>query len=747
MLSIDTALFRWINQQWANPVFDVLMPLASGNPVFAPALLLLLVLLWWRGGARGRVFVVLFVLLALLLNNLVVIDWLKKAFARPRPFVDLEDTRLLVGRGSSFGMPSSHAANWFAATAIAWIYYRRSWRFMLPLSCLVALSRVYNGVHYPSDVVAGAFAGVALGLGGVWALNWIWGLVGPVWFPIWWRRLPSLSCPELRQDPMLWRPGVAVLRNPALAEERQWVNLGYFLVAVFLLLRIAYLCSDTIDLSKDEAYQWLWSKHPALSYYSKPPMIAWFQFVGTSLFGDTELGVRFFAPFLAAVLSVIVLRFMAREVGGRPAFWTLIALSAAPLPVIGTILFTIDVPSVLFWTAAMISGWSAVQREGQTRHWLWTGLWIGLGFLSKYTALLQLLPFALYLLLWPAARIHWRRPGPYLALLVAAVCTLPVIIWNASHDWITLTHLESRAGMTEPWRPTLRFLTDFTLAQVALLNPVFACGLVWAAATAWQRRKNHPLLLYTFLMGVPLFLGFWLYSLRARVYPNWIAPAIVPMFCLLFACAHARWQSSGRFLRRALITALVIGLPLIAILHKSELVGKITGLYLPPEADPLRRVQAWPDTANAVSEAQKSLQTEGRPVFVITDHYGMAGQFSFYMPEAKGAVRKNPIVYCLSTPRPESQFYFWPDYRGRRTGQNAVFVAELDPLRLERGWFVDWLRGKPVSRANAPPQNISPPQRLREQFESVEDLGMREIKYHNRGVYRRVWLFACRNLK
>ena len=81
-----------------------------------------------------------------------------------------------------------------------------------------------------------------------------------------------------------------------------------------------YLASGTIQLSQDEAYQWVWSKHLALSYYSKPPGIALIQFAGTSLFGDNEFGVRFFSPLFAAILSVMVLRFLAREISARAGF-------------------------------------------------------------------------------------------------------------------------------------------------------------------------------------------------------------------------------------------------------------------------------------------------------------------------------------------------------------------------------------------------------------------------------------------
>jgi undecaprenyl-diphosphatase len=89
-------------------------------------------------------------------------------------------------------MPSAHAANWFAATMVALIYYRRSIRVMLPAAIVVSFSRVYNGVHYPSDVLAGAIIGAGHAAATVWTLNALWGWAGPRWFANGWRKLPSL---------------------------------------------------------------------------------------------------------------------------------------------------------------------------------------------------------------------------------------------------------------------------------------------------------------------------------------------------------------------------------------------------------------------------------------------------------------------------------------------------------------------------------------------------------------------------
>ena len=61
---------------------------------------------------------------------------------------------------------------------ICYVFYRRSWRFMLPLACLVSFSRIYNGVHYPSDVLAGAILGAGYAAAGMWALETLWRFAG-----------------------------------------------------------------------------------------------------------------------------------------------------------------------------------------------------------------------------------------------------------------------------------------------------------------------------------------------------------------------------------------------------------------------------------------------------------------------------------------------------------------------------------------------------------------------------------------
>ncbi len=529
--------------------------------------------------------------------------------------------------------------------------------------------------------------------------------------------------------------------------ERQWIRLGYVLIGALLLFRLGYIASGIIELSNDEAYQWLWSKHLALSYYSKPPGISLIQFCGTHLWGDRQFGVRFFSPVFAAILSLVMLRFMAREVGARQSFLLLLIITSAPLMSVGAVLMTIDPPLVVCWTLAMISGWRAVQPGGTTKQWLLAGLAAGLGFLCKYSALYLIVCWAVFFLVWAPARVHLRTPGPYLALLVVGLCALPVIMWNSEHGWITLRHVAENAGLASTWHPTLRFFGEFFFVEAALLNPVFFVGALWSMAVFWRCRPESPLELYFFCMGGVVFLGHLIYSVHSRVLPNWIAPAVIPMYCLMVSYWDRRLREGWRHVKGWLIGGLVFGLAAVTLLHDTDIIGAIAGRRLPGDVDPLRRVRGYRQTAACVEGARRKLAQEGKPVFIICDHYGITGLFTFYLPQARAALPTDPLVYYRTSQTPDNQFYFWPEYRysARRKGENAIYVTEPGACKLAKDWPLRWLTGREVRIAKLPPPIPAPPALLKE-FDSVTDLGVQEVEVEGR-VMKRVQLFECRHLR
>lgn len=713
--SIDTALFNFGNQSLSNPLFDWLMPFLSGNRLFIPFVLFMAVFLIWKHKARG-ILCVLFCLLVVGIGDGWVINTVKHLIARARPFHDIESAITLVGRTSSPSFPSAHSANAFAVTMVIFVFYRSSWKFMLPLAFGIAFSRVYNGVHYPSDTIVGSVMGAGYGLGIVWMFRELWNWAGPKWFNEWWCQLPDLMNPDRRESPPVDVP------KSAAASKDYWLRLGYVMIAILFVFRLWYLSAGKIELSEDEAYQWQWSQHLALSYFSKPPLIAYTQALGTGLFGDNDFGVRFMSPLFAALLGLCLLRFLDSRGKAREGFWLVLLLSATPLPAVGSILMVIDSLSVTFWALAMFAGWTAI-REDSTKAWLFTGLWMGLGFLAKYTALLQIVSFFLFFLVLPEARSQFRKKGIWMALGVVVLSTIPVLVWNAQNDWITVTHLHSRAGLGTPWSYNWNFMQDFMLTQLALLNPILCVAMIWTGFAFRKRYPEDKLLLYLFCMGAPLFVGYFLYTVRSRVHPNWIAPAIVPLFALMVLYWGRRFDDGIGAVKKWLIAALAVGLPIVILLHDTNIPGKLFGTKVPPKLDPLIRVRGCSEMASIVDEQRRKLEEQGSEVFIIGSHYGITSLMAFYIPEAKAGVPDRPLVYYQKADHPENQYYFWQNYDDRK-GQNALYVR-----RLKRG---------------AEPEAI--PKRIGDQFKSSEDLGVFDVNYRGRVIYG-VHIVACRNLR
>lgn len=756
--SLDTALFHFINGTLSNPFFDWLMPLLSGGhgamQWFVPVVALSVMAAVFFGNARTRLCVIMMVMVVAL-GDPLILNTIKHAVARPRPCIALTHVVERLGCTHSGSMPSAHAGNWFAVTMILFLFYRRKlWIFLptLAMAIAVSFSRVYNGVHYPGDVLAGAIFGAGYAAGLVIGLQMLWDWIGKRWFPVWYEKNPSL----LKTSLPARSSGAAAAgeeagtapSKPSIVNHQssiQWLRLGYFIIAIALVARWVYISTPIIELSQDEAYQWVWSKHLALSYYSKPLGIAVIQFVGTHLFGDTQFGVRFFSPLFAAILSVILLRFFAREVGARSSFWLLLVGMTTPLLGVGSILMTIDPPLVLCWTWAMIAGWRALQPDGKIRDWLVVGLAMGLGFLCKYTAAYLIVCFGIFFALQPSARIHLRKPGPWLGLLIFCLCTLPVIIWNSQHGWITVHHVAGNAGIGSQWK--IRTL-DFVLDEFGLMNPFFFVGAVWAMFAFWKFRRDCPLWVYFFCMGAPVFIGHFLWSFHSRILPNWIAPAILPMFCLMVAYWDKRFHEGRRFVKPLFTIGLVLGGLAIAILYQSHLVSKISGNHLPGEMDPLRRVRGWDVEAKlAETEREKMQQQQNRPAFILCSHYGITGLYSFYIPQARKDMENGrPLVYSMDSNEPKNQFYFWPeyDYHTTRKGENAVFVTEASLYKYKKDWFLKWLAHEPIAKTTPEPRTLPP--RIASEFQSVTDLGEQDIMIGDR-VYHRVHLWACYNLK
>lgn len=192
LYSIDVAVFHLINGGLSSWIGDQVWPVITDyDKILAVRILLVAawLLLIIKGGKRGRTAAVLLVVV-LVASDQFSSFVLKPLVQRDRPchlvngVPAVADVHLLVGCGGGKSFPSSHAVNNFAVATLFSMFYRR-WRIaFFAWAAIIALSRVFVGVHYPSDVAGGAL------IGGLVAL-----LIVRGWRGITQRWIPALAVP------------------------------------------------------------------------------------------------------------------------------------------------------------------------------------------------------------------------------------------------------------------------------------------------------------------------------------------------------------------------------------------------------------------------------------------------------------------------------------------------------------------------------------------------------------------------
>lgn len=151
-MNIDFLILDFIKEYLKNPAFDFLMPkitaLGNGGLVWILAAIILLAIPKYR---KGGVALAVGLLTGLLIGNLT----LKPLIARTRPFDLVEGIELLITAPTDFSFPSGHTLSSFIAAAILTMIDKRFGYAAIPLAALIAFSRMYLYVHYPSDILGG----------------------------------------------------------------------------------------------------------------------------------------------------------------------------------------------------------------------------------------------------------------------------------------------------------------------------------------------------------------------------------------------------------------------------------------------------------------------------------------------------------------------------------------------------------------------------------------------------------------
>lgn len=479
------------------------------------------------------------------------------------------------------------------------------------------------------------------------------------------------------------------------------VNIG------LLVFRIIWAYTGQVSLNSEEAQYWLWSRHLALSYYSKPPLIAYLLHCSTAIFGMNVLGIRINSILIGFILPIINYKLaIALFKNTKIAFYSTLILFSLPYYNYISMFFSTDALVVFFWSLSMLFSWK-VLRENRTKDWLLLGLSVGLGTMSKYTMILWL-PAFLLICLSEKNRI-FRNRRFYFSLAVACCICLPMILWNLEQNDIGARHICGLMGAYQTQfsiGEAISRMAAYVGGQLVSLSPFYVPAF-YVLFKKWEQRSFARARLEARLLAVPLYLP--VNSLFARRWSKKeLSPEnkainflVIPMIMVLtfffvlsfrkteinwtyFAYGAvpllAAWSFTHFFTERRMKAAIgVTSLLIFFIVCPSffDAVG-LKKVY-PPKIDLFHQMAGWDVMGQHVTGIQKQINSKN--LFLFSDSYQIASEMAFYTDG-------NPQTYCINNGRRMNQFDIWKGIEQfENRGYDAIYVSYSPlPVGLQKAF-------------------------------------------------------------
>jgi hypothetical protein len=486
------------------------------------------------------------------------------------------------------------------------------------------------------------------------------------------------------------------------------------LILVSGVLRLVW--ASSIGPGNDEAYHYLFTLHPAWSYFDHPPMLAVIEAVGLRLAGGvvTPMTLRLGFILLFAGSTWLMYRLTTRLFGTRAGLFAAFALNVTGYHTAAAATFALpDGPLLFFWLLTLdrlivALGLPGEEDQPAESSWPWAavGLAWGGALLSKYHAVFLPAGVFLYLAIEPSTR-HWlRRPGPYLAVLVGALIFTPVIAWNAAHGWVSFVFQGARAIGQSGFRVD-------TLLAALFLPALYLFPWIWVGLVGLLIRKGRPLFRsetprvdrFLITQAIPPLATFLAVACTRPVLPHWTLVGFLPLFPLLGQLWAADLRPTKSRRRRMVIMAsmpvLAIGLVILEARTGFFQKGRAGGIGLVASSyDPTADMVGW----DSIGEELGRRGLLDRPdTFLFTGSWYQSGQLGFATRNSK-----TPILCYHGWDARSFAFWSMPE---EWVGRDGILLA-FNERAWDFGGYVPWferiepLGGFEVKRAGAPIRKV-----------------------------------------
>lgn len=485
----------------------------------------------------------------------------------------------------------------------------------------------------------------------------------------------------------------AMTQTPPLSDRQTQLTQALFralLLAGMVLLSLKLFLASRLDLYSDEIFYWLASTRLALAYSDLPFMTSLLVWLGTQGETASPLAVRSLFLAMGSCLPLL-LYWLALPIRGPlhavAAAWLSLCI---PLGGFLGLLAVPDVPLIVFGLLS-VGLFERALRDNLWRHWLLLGACVALGLATHYRFILYPAGALLFLMLPGAARVQWRNPRLYVALLIACLGLLPILWFNLSNQMASASfYLVER----HPWEFRSAGLLHAVLQAGVVTPPLYALLLV----TLWRmwrlaRRGSEParLLLCVALVNLLVYLLLAPWTDPTSTTLHWPLSAYFPILVFVPGTLILLFNHLRERLGAARAWWLTLAIPALGFLGSfAALLGVGSQAYQEPVQRLLGRgvlsnkMAGWEEFA-AYSRNVLAFSFGDENPLIVTDNYYTAAQLGF------AGVSDQPMTLDSSKAVRDGrsvQLNLWGMDREAviaRAGEPFMFVMEDSSLNILEG--------------------------------------------------------------
>mgnify|MGYP001174612209 FL=1 len=340
---------------------------------------------------------------------------------------------------------------------------------------------------------------------------------------------------------------------------------------VLLLLKIGALNFTTFNLFGDEAQYWLWSKDIDFGYFSKPPFLSWIIRVYTEVLGSSFVSLKLLPSFIYLLVAWSIYNLLINSgLNKKDSFAGCLIFLFIPAVSFSSFIISTDLFLLLFWTLSL-NELIKINSEQSLKNFILLGIFLGLGFLSKYAAIYFVICLFILILFDKRFRKIFldNLLGFSLTFLSVFLIITPNIVWNFNNDWVTLQHTSDNANFANIEIDLIRGL-EFLLIQVLMLGPFIVLGGLFGFY-----KWNYIQKIYL-IFSIPIILIVLVEAIIVRANANWAAPALISLFVFLYIRTNISFFKIANFIFN--FTVCFVLFVMIGTSYPSKIFDRISGI-------------------------------------------------------------------------------------------------------------------------------------------------------------------------